>query len=82
MELTWNEVRELILITVAVFVFWQTNKSFPAEKTGELIEKLTVASKKTETQIDDILVLIAEALNDLRNKTSDDTGSADLTSSD
>jgi hypothetical protein len=68
MEITFDDLLTLVGLAVAIFVYWQANRSFPAKETAELIKELSVMSKKTRTEIDDFLVQIAEFINSQRTQ--------------
>lgn len=62
----FQDLFQLLMLGAVVLVFWWSHRSFPPQQTAELIQQLTEASQKTQTQIDDVLVEIAKVLNDLR----------------
>lgn len=64
--MTFDQVFQLLILAVVVLLFWWSHRSFPPQQTAELIERLTIASEKTQTQLDDVLVEVAKLLNDLR----------------
>ncbi len=64
--MTFDQVFQLLILAVVVLLFWWSHRSFPPQQTAELIEQLTIASEKTQTQLDDVLVEVAKLLNDLR----------------
>ena len=64
--MTFDQLFQLLTLAVVVLVFWWSHRSFPPKQTAELIERLTIASEKTQTQLDDVLVEVAQLLNDLR----------------
>lgn len=71
------EIIELLLVVVALFLI---HRSVPANKVSELIDKVDRAAEKTPTKLDDLLVEVAQILNDLRDRTpSDDTHLSDTT---
>jgi len=64
--MTFEQVFQLLILAAGVLVFWWSHRSFPPQQTAQLIEQLTKASQQTQTQLDDMLVEVAQLLNDLR----------------
>ena len=64
--MTFEQGFQILILGVVVLVFWWSHRSFPPQQTAQLIEELTKASLKTQTQVDDMLIEIAKLLNDLR----------------
>ncbi len=66
--MTFEQVFQILILAAVVLVFWWSHRSFPPQQTAQLIQQLTDASQKTQTQVDDILVGIAMLLNDVRTE--------------
>jgi hypothetical protein len=66
--MTFDQVIELLTLASVVLVFWWTHRSFPPQQTAQLIEQLQIASEKTQTRLDDVLVQIAALLNAIREE--------------
>jgi len=66
--MTFEQVFQILILSAVVLVFWWSHRSFPPQQTAQLIQQLTEASQKTQTQVDDVLIEIAKLLNDLRMK--------------
>jgi hypothetical protein len=64
--MTFEQVFQILSLLAVVLVFWWSHRSFPPQQTAQLIQQLTEASHKTQTQLDDVLVEVAKLLNDLR----------------
>ena len=64
--MTFEQVFQILILGAVVLIFWWSHRSFPPQQTAQLIQQLTEASHKTQTQVDDVLVEIAKLLNDLR----------------
>lgn len=64
--MTFEQVFQILSLLAVVLVFWWSHRSFPPQQTAQLIQQLTEASQKTQTQLDDVLVEVAKLLNDLR----------------
>ncbi len=62
----YEQVFQLLILAVVVLVYWWSHRSFPPQQTADLIERLSEASQRTETKMDDLLVEIARLLNELR----------------
>ena len=62
----YEQVFQLLILAVVVLVYWWSHRSFPPQQTADLIQRLSEASQRTETRIDDLLVEIARLLNELR----------------
>lgn len=66
--MTFEQVFQILILASVVLVFWWSHRSFPPQQTAQIIQQLTDASQKTQTQVDDILVDIAKLLNDVRTE--------------
>ena len=66
--MTFEQVFQILILAAVVLVFWWSHRSFPPQQTAQLIQQLTDASQKTQTQVDDVLVGIAMLLNDARTE--------------
>ena len=64
----------LVLVAVVLAFYWQ-HRSFPPDKTGELITQLTEMAMRTESRLDDAIVDILEYINDVRPAGDDTTES-------
>lgn len=64
----------LVLFAVVLAFYWQ-HRSFPPDKTAELIEQLTEMAMRTESRLDDAIVDIMEYINDARPAGDDTTES-------
>jgi hypothetical protein len=64
--MTFEQLFQILTLGSVVLIFWWSHRSFPPQQTAQLIQQLTEASQKTQTQVDDVLVEIAKLLNDLR----------------
>lgn len=64
--MTFEQVFQLLILAAVVLIFWWSHRSFPPRQTAQLIEQLAQASQQTQTQLDDVLVEVAELLNELR----------------
>ena len=64
--MTFEQLFQILTLGAVVLVFWWSHRSFPPQQTAQLIQQLTEASQKTQTQVDDVLVEFAKLLNDLR----------------
>jgi hypothetical protein len=62
----WDVVFKLIELMIVVVGMFLLYNSIPGGKVREVIDLAKVEAKKTETPIDDLLVQVAEVLNDLR----------------
>ena len=62
----YEQVFQLLILAVVVLVYWWSHRSFPPQQMADLIERLSEASQRTETKMDDLLVEIARLLNELR----------------
>ena len=69
--MAFEQIFQLVVLAVVVLIYWWSHRSFPPKQTAELLQKLSEASQKTETHVDDLLVEIAQALNELRQKEID-----------
>ncbi len=69
--MAFEQIFQLLILAVAVLVYWWSHRSFPPQQTAELLQKLSEASRQTETHLDDLLVEIAQALNELRQSRTD-----------
>ena len=69
--MAFEQIFQLLVLAVVVLIYWWSHRSFPPKQTAELLQKLSEASQKTETPVDDLLVEIAQALNELRQKEID-----------
>ena len=69
--MAFEQIFQLVVLAVVVLVYWWSHRSFPPKQTAELLQKLSEASQKTDTHVDDLLVEIAQALNELRQKEID-----------
>lgn len=69
--MAFEQILQLVVLAVVVLVYWWSHRSFPPKQTAELLQKLSEASKKTDTHVDDLLVEIAQVLNELRQKEID-----------
>ena len=78
--MAFEQIFQLLVLAVAVLVYWWSHRSFPPQQTAELLERLSEASRQTETHVDDLLVEIAQVLNELRRKEGqpNETDPADL----
>lgn len=73
--MAFEQIFQLLVLAVVVLIYWWSHRSFPPKQTAELLQKLSEASQKTETHVDDLLVEIAQVLNELRQKEIDSTDS-------
>lgn len=73
--MAFEQIFQLLVLAVVVLIYWWSHRSFPPKQTAELLQKLSEASQKTETHVDDLLVEIAQVLNELRQKEIDPTDS-------
>jgi len=64
----------LVLVAVVLAFYWQ-HRSFPPDKTAELIAQLTEMAMRTESRLDDAIVDIMEYINDARPDGDDTTES-------
>ena len=64
----------LVLVAVVLAFYWQ-HRSFPPDKTAELITQLTEMAMRTESRLDDAIVDILEYINDARPAGDDTTES-------
>ncbi len=62
----YEQIFQLLILAVVVLVYWWSHRSFPPQQTADLIQRLSEASQRTETKVDDLLVEIARLLNELR----------------
>ena len=62
----------LVLVAVVLAFYWQ-HRSFPPDKTAELITQLTEMAMRTESRLDDAIVDILEYINDARPAGDDNT---------
>ncbi len=62
----FEQVFQILVLAVVVLVYWWSYRSFPPNETAKLIRRLGEVSRRTETQLDDLLVEIARLLNELR----------------
>lgn len=69
--MAFEQIFQLLILAVAVLVYWWSHRSFPPQQTAELLQKLSEASQQTETHLDDLLVEIAQVLNELRQNKTD-----------
>lgn len=69
--MAFEQIFQLVVLAVVVLVYWWSHRSFPPKQTAELLQKLSEASQKTDTHVDDLLVEIAQVLNELRQKEID-----------
>ena len=67
----FEQIFQLLILAVAALVYWWSHRSFPPKQTAELLQKLSEASQQTETHLDDLLVEIAQVLNELRQSKTD-----------
>lgn len=58
----FEQVLQILILLVVVLLFWWSHRSFPPQQTAQLIQQLTEASAKTQTQLDDVLVKVAHLL--------------------
>ena len=70
----YEQVFQLLILAVVVLVYWWSHRSFPPQQTADLIERLSEASQRTETKMDDLLVEIARLLNELRRDEAEQRG--------
>ena len=70
----YEQVFQLLILAVVVLVYWWSHRSFPPQQTADLIQRLSEASQRTETRIDDLLVEIARLLNELRRDEAEQRG--------
>ena len=64
--MSFEQIFQLLVLMVAVIVYWWAHRSFPPQQTSELLERLSETSRHTETRLDDLLVEIARLLNEMR----------------
>ena len=69
--MAFEQIFQLLVLAVVVLIYWWSHRSFPPKQTADLLQKLSEVSQKTETHVDDLLVEIAQALNELRQKEID-----------
>ena len=62
----FEQVFQVLVLTVVVMVYWWSYRSFPPGETARLLERLGEVSQRTESRLDDILVEVARLLNELR----------------
>jgi len=68
-DLQFSEVMQVLTLLAVVLIFYWSHRSFPPQQTADLLDRLSQASAKTPTKVDDLLIDIAEVLNDLRRQT-------------
>lgn len=71
-----QEVMQILTLLAIVLAFYWSHRSFPPDKTAELIKELTEIATKTDSRLDDAIVEIMDYLNEARqtNNDGDDTG--------
>lgn len=62
----FEQVFQVLVLTVVVLVYWWSYRSFPPGETARLLERLGEVSQRTESRLDDLLVEVARLLNELR----------------
>jgi len=67
----FEEIFQLLILAALVLLYRWSHRSFPPQQTAELIHKLSEASRRTETRLDDMLVEIARVLHELRQEESE-----------
>ena len=70
-----QELMQVLTLLAVVLVFYWSHRSFPPEKTAELITQLTEMAMRTESKLDDAIVDIMEYINDARGVGDDTTES-------
>lgn len=68
MEVGFEQVMQILILAAVIFGYWKAHQSFPPKETAELLKRLDGASKQTPNKIDDLLVDLAEFLNDQRRQ--------------
>ena len=61
-----QEIMQVLTLIAVVLAFYWQYRSFPPDKTAELIEQLTIMAMRTDSRLDDALVDIMEYINDAR----------------
>ena len=72
----FDQVFQVLVLTVVVLVYWWSYRSFPPGETAKLIERLGEVSQRTETRLDDLLVEVARLLNELRTPVEEEGADA------
>lgn len=61
-----QDLMQVLVLAAVVLAFYWQHRSFPPDKTSELIDRLASLSEQTTTKLDDLLVEIAITLNEMR----------------
>lgn len=72
MEVQFSDLMELVELLLVALALFYMNRSVPADKVAELLDKAGQQADKTSTKLDDALVMIARMLNDIRLQQPDD----------
>lgn len=72
----FEQVFQVLVLSVVVLVYWWSYRSFPPSETAKLIERLGEVSQRTESRLDDLLVEIARLLNELRTPVEEEQADA------
>ena len=70
-----QELMQVLTLLAVVLAFYWSHRSFPPDKTAELITQLTEMAMRTESRLDDAIVDILEYVNDARPVEDDTTES-------
>jgi len=70
-----QELMQVLTLLAVVLAFYWSHRSFPPDKTAELITQLTEMAMRTESRLDDAIVDILEYINDARPAGDDTTES-------
>ncbi len=62
----FEQVFQVLVLSVVVLVYWWSYRSFPPGETAKLIQRLSEVSQRSESRLDDLLVEVARLLNELR----------------
>ncbi len=62
----FEQVFQVLVLSVVVLVYWWSYRSFPPGETAKLIQRLGEVSQRSESRLDDLLVEVARLLNELR----------------
>lgn len=70
-----QEIMQVLTLLAIVLAFYWSHRSFPPDKTAELIRELTEIATKTDSRLDDAIVEIMDYVNEARrlNNDGDDT---------
>ena len=71
----WNVVTNILSLVAGLVVALLLHQSIPANKVKETLEALKAPVQKSPTQLDDLLLKVAETLNELRSQMPKQTAS-------